>query len=82
MSYMPSETLTIRIDSEMRKALDAIASCQDRDRTYVVKEALRAYLEVYQWQVAHIQQGLAEADAGKFAAEADVKKVIAKLTRR
>jgi predicted transcriptional regulator len=82
MYYVANETLTIRIDSEMREALDAIASYQDRDRTYVVKEALRAYLEVYQWQVAHIRQGLAEADAGKFASDADMKKLIARLTGR
>lgn len=77
-----SETLTIRIETEMLDALDAIAATQDRDRTYIVKEALRAYLEVNDWQLAHIKQGLREARAGKFVANSEVRSAIARLTRK
>jgi predicted transcriptional regulator len=80
--YYMSDTLTVRLDAETLKALDTIAEMQDRDRTYIVKEALRAYLEVNDWQLAHIRQGLREARAGKFAADADVRATIARLTRK
>jgi predicted transcriptional regulator len=79
---VPAETLTIRIDPEMRESLDAIAAAQDRNRTYVVREALRAYLDLYQWQVKHIQQGVREAEAGKFVSDAEMRRTIARLTRR
>jgi predicted transcriptional regulator len=82
MCYMPSETLTVRIDPEMKKQLDAIAASQDRDRAYVVREALTAYLELHQWQVKHIEKGVQAAHAGRFASEAEVRKTIARLTRR
>jgi predicted transcriptional regulator len=82
MYYMASETLTLRIDPQMKEALDAIAESQDRDRSYIVKEALRIYLEIHQWQVAHIEQGLREAEAGELVPDPVVKKTIARLTRR
>ena len=82
MYYMAKETMTIRIDPGVRTALDTIAATADRDRTWVVNEALTAYLETYRWQIEHIKQGLREADAGKFASAASVKKVISRLTRK
>jgi len=82
MYYMPKETMTIRIDPGVRSALDAIAATADRDRTWVVNEALAAYLETHRWQIEHIQQGLREADAGQFASPAQVKKTINRLLRK
>jgi predicted transcriptional regulator len=82
MKYMASATLTIRIDPEMKAELDAIAAARDRDRSYLVKEALREYLEVQKWQIEHIRQGVREADAGNFVSGAKMKRTIARLTRR
>jgi predicted transcriptional regulator len=79
---MARQTLAVRIDVGTRKALDAIAAKLDRDRSYVVNEALAAYVETHRWHVGHIRQGLREADSGKFAPEAEVGKVIARLRRR
>jgi len=79
---MATEALTVRIQPETRKALDAIAEALDRDRSHVVNDALAAYVETHRWQVEHIRQGLREAEAGKFVAERDVKKVIARLRRK
>lgn len=82
MNYMATATLTVRIDPEMRAELDAIAAARDRDRSYLVKEALREYLEIQKWQIEHIRQGVREADAGNFVSEAKMKRTIARLTRR
>ena len=79
MCYMKKETLTVRIEDGTREALDAIATAMDRDRSYVVNEALAAYVEIHRWQVEHIQRGLREADAGRFVSEARVKKVFSRL---
>ncbi len=79
MSYMKKETLTVRVGDETREALDAIAAAMDRDRSYVVNEALAAYVETHRWQVEHIRQGLREADAGRFVSDARVKKVFSRL---
>jgi RHH-type transcriptional regulator, rel operon repressor / antitoxin RelB len=60
------------LDVKKREALDALAQAQDRDRTYVLNEAIDAYLEVHQWQIEHIKEGIRQADAGQFASDAAV----------
>jgi predicted transcriptional regulator len=70
---MPRETITFRTDTEKREALDAIADSLDRDRTYVLNEAISAYLDVHHWQVDRIKRAVEEADAGKFASDKAVE---------
>ena len=82
MYFMAKETMTVRLEPETRDALDAIAATLDRDRNYVVNQALAAYVETHRWQVEHIQKGLREANAGKFVSQANVNKVIARLRRK
>ncbi len=65
-------TVTFRIDGDMKDALDAIAEGLDRDRSYVLNEAVAAYLDTHRWQIDHIKEGLRQADAGEFATEAEV----------
>ena len=79
---MAREIMTVRVEPRTRKALDGIATALDRDRTYVVNQALEAYIDVHQWHIEHIQQGLREAKAGKFASEAQVNKVMARLRKK
>jgi predicted transcriptional regulator len=77
---MSKENITFRLESDKRVILDTIAAGLDRDRTYVLNEAIDLYLEVYQWQIAEIKAGIAEADAGDYATDEEVQAVFAKLT--
>jgi RHH-type transcriptional regulator, rel operon repressor / antitoxin RelB len=70
---MPRETISFRMDSEKREALDAVASALDRDRSNVINEAIEAYLDVHRCQLEHIREGLRQADGGEFATEAGMK---------
>jgi predicted transcriptional regulator len=79
---MKSRIMSVRVDESTRAELDAIAAAQDRDRTYVVNEALAAYLEMHRWQIEHIRQGLREAEAGKFVPEAATQKTIDRLREK
>jgi len=79
MHYMAKQSMTIRIEPGIRSSLDAVAAATDRGRTWVVNEAQNAYLETYRWQIEHIQQGVREANAGKFAPASEVKRVIDRL---
>jgi len=74
--------MTIRIEPEVRSALDALAAAADRDRTWIVNQALTAYIETQRWQLEHIRQGLREADAGKFASARTVQRVVDRLRRK
>ena len=69
---MPRESVTFRLDAEKRAELDAVAEALDRDRSYVLNEAVGAYLEVHRWQIAHVREGIRQADAGEFASDDEV----------
>ncbi len=66
------ETLTFRLNVEKKKKLDKIANDLDRDRSYVINEAIENYLELHTWQIDHIKEGLEQAEKGKFASETQV----------
>lgn len=75
---MARETITFRMDSDKKDALDAIATGLDRDRSYVLNQAIEAYIEIHRWQFAHIEEGLRQADAGEFATDKEVEAAFAK----
>ena len=75
---MNKQTITFRIATQKKKALDAIASDLDRDRSYVLNEAIENYLDVHQWQIEHIQKGLRQAESGHFAKDSEVIAAFAK----
>ena len=77
---MAKENITFRLDSAKRATLDKIAAGIDRDRSYLLNEAVTVYLDMHQWQIEEIQQGLVEAEAGDFASEDEVQATFAKLT--
>lgn len=72
------ETITFSLDTEKREALDKIASLLERDRSEILNEAIDAYLQVREWQLEHIQEGLRQADAGEFASDEEVAAAFAR----
>ncbi len=69
---MSEETISVRIASDMKAALDAIAAQTDRSLGAVMEEALAAYLDLQAWHVAHIEEGFRQARSGEFASDAEV----------
>jgi RHH-type rel operon transcriptional repressor/antitoxin RelB len=79
---MEKQTISFRLDSEKVAALDALAGLLDRDRTFILGEAIQSYLETQQWHLEQIEAGVAEADAGKVVDHRKVKAMAAKWRRR
>lgn len=71
---MDKQTVSFRLDAEKVEALDDLARALDRDRTYLLNQAVEAYLEVQQWQLDHIRTGIRQADAGNLLDHAQVKR--------
>ena len=67
------QNVTFRMPEEKKLLIDELAAAQDRDRSYIINQALDVYLEVMEWQLAHIKEGLRQAEAGEFAADDEVK---------
>jgi len=64
-------TITFRTGEEQRQQLDNIAVSMDRDRSYVINQAIDNYLDVYRWQVEHINEGLKQVERGEFVPESE-----------
>lgn len=79
---MEKQTVTFRLESDKVAALDALAGSLARDRTYLLNEAVQAYLETQEWHLKEIRAGLAEADAGRVVDHAKVKATATKWRRR
>jgi predicted transcriptional regulator len=65
-------TVTFRIPLQKRSELDRIAGESLRNRSFVLNEAVDAYLETMHWQVAHIEEGLHDANTGRFAGAKEI----------
>lgn len=63
------------------KALDEIALLLERDRTFVINEAISAYLVVQSWQVQDTMKAIEEANSGEFATDEEVKQTFSKYMR-
>ena len=62
---MDSMTLSFRVDADKARRLDELATAAARPKSWLLEQALDAYLEVQAWQVAHTQQGLQELARGE-----------------
>lgn len=72
-------TVTARIPEETASRLDELAASTKRSKSFLVAEALEAYLDVHSWQVARTRQSLEQADQGQFASQKQVQKAFSKL---
>jgi RHH-type transcriptional regulator, rel operon repressor / antitoxin RelB len=79
---MEKQTVSFRLDSDKVSALDDLASALDRDRTYLLNEAVAAYLDVQQWQMEHVKAAIRQADEGRFIDHKQVRKMAAKWRGR
>ena len=68
--------LTICISSDMADKLDELAAKMDRSRSFLASQAIEEFVAREVWQLSEIEAGLAEANRGEFASEAEVERVL------
>ncbi len=74
--------MTIRVDRKTKTRLEKLANAMERTKSYIAAEAIRAYVELNEWQITEVKAALTEADAGDFASEEEVRAVKKKWSRR
>ena len=67
------KSVTFRLDEDKIQAIDHLAKAKDRDRSYLITEAVNQYLDVQQWHAEQIRLAIAGADAGEFAGDGEVQ---------
>ena len=65
MSKPDTRAISLRVDTAKVKRLERLAAATDRPRSWHLERALDAYLETQAWQIAHIEQGVGDAEAGR-----------------
>ena len=73
---------TVRILEETSEKLDELAVKMDRSRSFLAAKAIEEFVAREAWQLAEIEAGLAEANRGEFASEAEVERVLGKYLRK
>ncbi len=75
---MENTTVTARLDPETKGKLDLLAKTTARSKSFLVSEAVRAYVKEQAWQIDAIKEGIHQADAGNFASNDEIKSTFAK----
>ncbi|TDX82079.1 putative transcriptional regulator [Neorhizobium sp. R1-B] len=72
---------TIRVPDEVADRLNQIAQKLDRSRSYMAAQAIEDFVSREEWQLAEIEDGIAEAERGEFASDDDVVRVVGKYLK-
>ena len=76
---MNSIPVSSRVDESVSKKLDILSKATARSRSFLISEAIKAYIEDQAWQIDAIKEGVKQADQGKFASNEKIGKIFAKF---
>lgn len=76
-----STTFTVRVGRTVKRRLEKLAESTGRSRSFLAAEALNAYLDVNEWQIAGIRKAMASLDLGTGIPHADVKRTVRSWAR-
>jgi predicted transcriptional regulator len=65
-------SLSFRVAKTKAEQLEQLAGALDRPKSWLLQQALDAYLDVQAWHIAHIDQGERELREGKGIPHEDV----------
>jgi predicted transcriptional regulator len=75
---MESVPVSSRVDRAVSEKLDMLSKATSRSRSFLISEAIRAYVDEQAWQIEAIKEGIKQADQGKFASNQRIRKAFAK----
>ena len=59
------DTISLRLPAGMKQRIEHLAEATRRSKTFVIEEAITHYLELNEWQVKGILEGLKEVETGQ-----------------
>lgn len=74
----PSVHILFETSQEKRKVLGKIVDSLGTNLSSVLNDAVDNYIELYEWQLAHIARGVEQAKERDFASNKEVKNVFEK----
>jgi predicted transcriptional regulator len=80
--HVNTTTFSVRVGRSTKSRLEKLAKNTGRSRSFLAAEAISAYLDSNEWQVAGIAKALASLDRGKGIAHARVSEWVASWETR
>ena len=74
-------TVSFRIDSAKVEELDSLAKAMDRDRSYLLNEAVENYLAEQRRFAAMVEEGLEDMRSGRYFTDEEVGRMVDQWTR-
>ncbi len=68
-----SVSLSFRVAPEKAETLDRLAETMDRPRSWLLEQALDAYLHLVAWQVREIELGIKDVEEGRVIPHEEVE---------
>jgi len=75
------KTISFRAIAEKIETLDALASAQDRSRSYLINQAIANYIDLHAYQDALVRKGMDEMRKGRVVSHEEVVKRLGKTGR-
>ena len=79
---MSSTTFTVRIEPDVKKRLEKLATSAGRSRSSLTAEALNEYLDVIELQAEGVKKAIASLDRGESVRHEDVKEWVDSWDRK
>ena len=76
MAILKEVTLSARVSGELGAQVDMLANAVKRNRSWVIEEALRAYLSREMQYLSSVQAGIEAYNAGNVVSHEDVEAVL------
>jgi|HubBroStandDraft_1064217.scaffolds.fasta_scaffold315933_2 predicted transcriptional regulator len=76
------KTISFRMDADKVEALDEIAVQVRRDRTFLLNEAVDAWLDLNEYQRQLVESGRKAAEEGRFVDNTEMRRRLTGLKKR
>lgn len=73
---MTDTTITVRVSTELRDRLEAIAKETRRSKSFLSNEAITRYVENEEELIESIKQGMRDIDEGRFVTHEEAVRII------
>ena len=73
---MEKINITCRLPADDVAFLDTLGAQLDRDRSYLIKQAVARFIAEQRWQVEEVKRAMAEADAGDVVSDDEFREEV------
>jgi RHH-type transcriptional regulator, rel operon repressor / antitoxin RelB len=78
MKNTATTRMTVELPVQLKGRLEEIAKTSEMSSAELAVNAISSYVEIQEWQIRQIEEGIREADAGEFVNDEEVAAVFAK----